>query len=162
MGAETIRDPDATRLPSDILASGYAIYSTVRLVRSVQPWARRHRDRMPQNFLMSRPVVAAGPRVVITLLDGYYTEQFAVNFADNPKRRWQVFDRTAGTGVPKPRWSVDPRRIPPRAARCRWLWPLQLELVKAGGAGHLGATGPGQAGARRLPPGPPCFRPPQS
>ena len=39
-GADTIRDSDGTQLSPEILDSGHAIYSTLCLVRSVQPWAR--------------------------------------------------------------------------------------------------------------------------
>lgn len=106
-GADTIRDSDGTQLSPEIVQSGYAIYSTLCLVRSVQPWARVHRDKLQQNFLMSFPVVADKARTTITLLAGYYAEQFAVNFGDAPKRWWQVFDRTTGREVPKSRWSVN-------------------------------------------------------
>lgn len=108
-GADTIRDSDGTQLSPEIEQSGYAIYSTICLPRSVQPWAREHHDQLQQNFLMSFPVVATRPRTVITLLAGFYTEQFAVNFKDSPKRWWQVFDRTTGREVPKTRWAVNPR-----------------------------------------------------
>jgi beta-D-galactosyl-(1->4)-L-rhamnose phosphorylase len=108
-GADTIRDSDGTKLSPAILESGYAIYSTLCLVRSVQPWARTHPDKLQQNFLMSSPVVAERRTTRVALLAGYYTEQFAVNFADEPKRWWQVFDRTIGREVPSRRWSVQPR-----------------------------------------------------
>lgn len=109
-GADTIRDSDGTQLSPEIVQSGYAIYSTICLVRSVQPWARVHRDKLQQNFLMSFPVVAAKARTTITLLAGYYTEQFAVNFGDSPKRWWQVFDRTTGKEVAKTKWSVNAKQ----------------------------------------------------
>jgi beta-D-galactosyl-(1->4)-L-rhamnose phosphorylase len=109
-GADTIRDSDGTQLSPAITQSGYAIYSTLCLVRSVQPWAREHRNRLQQNFLMSFPVVAEKTTTTIMLLSGYYTEQFAVNFEDRPKQWWQVFDRTTGTEVAKAKWSVNPKR----------------------------------------------------
>jgi len=109
-GADTIRDSDGTQLSPEIVQSGYAIYSTVCLVRSIQPWAREHHDQLQQNFLMSFPVVASKESTVITLLEGYYTEQFVVNFGDSPKRWWQVFDRTTGHEVPKSKWSVNEKR----------------------------------------------------
>jgi len=109
-GADTIRDSDGTQLSPEIVQSGYAIYSTICLVRSVQPWARVHRDKLQQNFLMSFPVVAAKARTTITLLAGYYTEQFVVNFGDSPKRWWQVFDRTTGKEVAKTKWSVNAKQ----------------------------------------------------
>lgn len=107
-GADTIRDSDGTRLSPEIVNSGYAVYSTVCLVRSIQPWARNHREQLQQNFLMSFPVVATKAATVIALLAGYFTDQFAVNWKDSPRQWWQVFDRTTGKEVPKSRWSASP------------------------------------------------------
>ncbi|MEZ5275336.1 MAG: 1,3-beta-galactosyl-N-acetylhexosamine phosphorylase [Opitutaceae bacterium] len=109
-GADTIRDSDGTRLSPAITRSGHAIYSTVCLVRSIQPWAREHQDQLQQNFLMSRPVVATRSSTTIRLLDGFFEEQFVVNSQDSPKQWWQVFDRTTGTEVPKSGWSFHPGR----------------------------------------------------
>ncbi len=109
-GADTIRDSDGTQLSPEIVQSGYAIYSTICLPRSVQPWARVHQDKLQQNFLMSFPVVAERSTTVVTLLAGFFTEQFVVNFKDSPKQWWQVFDRTTGHPVPKSKWSVHPKK----------------------------------------------------
>lgn len=109
-GADTIRDSDGTQLSPEIVQSGYAIYSTLCLVRSVQPWARVNRDKLQQNFLMSFPVVAEKAKTTITLLAGFYTEQFVVNFGDSPKRWWQVFDRTTGKEVAKTKWSFNAKK----------------------------------------------------
>ncbi|MCF7689173.1 MAG: 1,3-beta-galactosyl-N-acetylhexosamine phosphorylase [Cephaloticoccus sp.] len=109
-GADTIRDSDGTQLSPEIVQSGHAIYSTICLVRSVQPWARVHPDMAQQNYLMSFPVVAERAKTMITLLAGFFTEQFRVNFKDSPKQWWQVFDRTSGCEVPKSQWSVQPKQ----------------------------------------------------
>lgn len=109
-GADTIRDSDGTQLSPEIVQSGYDIYSTVCLVRSVQPWARQNRNKLQQNFLMSFPVVAEKAAVTITLLDGYFTEQFVVNFEDDPKKWWQVFDRTTGAEVAAKNWAYNAKR----------------------------------------------------
>ncbi|WP_044892247.1 1,3-beta-galactosyl-N-acetylhexosamine phosphorylase [Opitutus terrae] len=109
-GADTIRDSDGTQLSPEIVQAGYDIYSTVCLVRSVQPWARENRDKLQQNFLMSYPVVAEKATTAITLLKGYFTEQFVVNFKDNPKRWWQVFDRATGKEVPARKWSANEKK----------------------------------------------------
>lgn len=109
-GADTIRDSDGTQLSPEIVQSGHAIYSTICLVRSVQPWARVNRDKLQQNFLMSFPVVAEKTRTTVTLLAGYFTEQFVVNFGDAPKTWWQVFDRTTGKEVAKTKWSVNEKK----------------------------------------------------
>lgn len=109
-GADCIRDSDGTQLSPEIVQSGYDIYSTVCLVRSVQPWARENLSKLQQNFLMSFPVVADKATVTIKLLDGYFTEQFVVNFKDAPKKWWQVFDRTTGKEVPKTKWTFDEKK----------------------------------------------------
>jgi beta-D-galactosyl-(1->4)-L-rhamnose phosphorylase len=109
-GADTIRDSDGTQLSPEIVSSGYKIYSTICLVRAVNAWAKANPNRLQQNFLMSRPVVAERSTVTIELLAGFFREQFVVNFDDNPKRWWQVFDRTTGEEVPKKQWDVNPRK----------------------------------------------------
>ena len=109
-GADTIRDSDGTRLSREITQAGYEIYSTICLVRSVQPWARIHQDKLQQNFLMSFPLVAQGRTVAINLLNGYFREQFVVNFQDDPKAWWQVFARTTGREVPKKRWNFNAKQ----------------------------------------------------
>jgi beta-D-galactosyl-(1->4)-L-rhamnose phosphorylase len=106
-GADTIRDSDGTRLSDAILSSGHDIYSTLCLVRADNAWARANPDKLQQNFLMSRPVVAQGPTVGIDLLDGYFRDQFVVDVEDEPREFWQVFDRTTGCEVPIPHWSLD-------------------------------------------------------
>ena len=50
---------------------------------------------------MSDPVVAEGEVVEVDLLKGYFREQMQVNFNDDPKKWWQVFDRTSGKEVAK-------------------------------------------------------------
>ena len=109
-GADTIRDSDGTQLSPAITRSGHDIYSTICLVRAVNAWAKTHPDRLQQNFLMSFPVVAGRPTVTVELLRGFFREQFAVNFDDDPQRWWQVFDRTTGTEVPRRRWSASARQ----------------------------------------------------
>ena len=109
-GADTIRDSDGTQLSPEIVKSGYDIYSTVCLVRSVQPWARENLEKLQQNFLMSFPLVAESKTLVIDLLKGYFREQFVVNASDDPKKWWQVFDRTTGQEVPKKKWDFQAKR----------------------------------------------------
>jgi beta-D-galactosyl-(1->4)-L-rhamnose phosphorylase len=109
-GADTIRDSDGTQLSPEILDAGYKIYSTVCLVRAVNDWAKQNPDKLQQNFLMSFPVIAEKSAVTVDLLAGFFREQFVVNFDDDPKRWWQVFDRTTGEEVPTAAWSFDARR----------------------------------------------------
>jgi len=108
-GADTIRDSDGTQLSPEIVHAGYDIYSTVCLVRSVQPWARENLAKLQQNFLMSFPLVAERSVLKIEPIKGYFREQFVVNSIDDPKKWWQVFDRTTGLEVPAKQWEFNPR-----------------------------------------------------
>jgi beta-D-galactosyl-(1->4)-L-rhamnose phosphorylase len=57
---------------------------------------------------MSDPVIANGDILEINLLKGYFRDQMEVNFRDDPKKWWQVFDRTTGAEVAKDNWDFDP------------------------------------------------------
>jgi beta-D-galactosyl-(1->4)-L-rhamnose phosphorylase len=118
-GADAIRDCDGTVLSDDIIAADYDIYSTICLIRMDNRWAKANRDKLQQNYLMSAPVMAEGDTVTIDPLSGFFREQFEVNTRDNPKRWWQVFDRTTGEEVPAAQWDFDPAagRLTIRGAR---------------------------------------------
>ena len=109
-GADTIRDSDGTQLSPEIVKAGYNIYSTLCLVRSVNAWAKKNRDKLQQNYLMSFPVVAEKGTTVIDVLKGFFREQFVVNANDDPKKWWQVFDRTTGEEVPKKQWAYNAKK----------------------------------------------------
>lgn len=106
-GADVIRDSDGTQLSEQIFKSGYDIYSTICLIRADNEFAKANPDKLQQTYLMSKPMVAEGEWVTINLLDSYYKEQFRVNFDDDPKEFWQVFDRTTNTEVPLSDWTYD-------------------------------------------------------
>jgi beta-D-galactosyl-(1->4)-L-rhamnose phosphorylase len=109
-GADTIRDSDGTQLSPEILQAGYDVYSTVCVVRSVQPWARENLAKIQQSYLLSFPVVAEKSSLTIEVLKGFFHEQFVVNYLDDPKKWWQVIDRTTGAEVPKTKWDVNAKR----------------------------------------------------
>ena len=106
-GADVIRDSDGTKLSEDITKAGYGIYSTICVIRSDNAWAKENRDKLQQNFLMSEPVAAEGSEVRISLLKGYFTQQFTVNTGEDSVAYWQVFDRTTGEEVPREKWSLE-------------------------------------------------------
>ncbi|MDF2589517.1 MAG: D-galactosyl-beta-_4-L-rhamnose phosphorylase [Anaerocolumna sp.] len=95
-GADVIRDSDGTKLSDEILNSGYQIYSTICLIRSDNEWAKKHRNWLQQNYLMSSPKIAYASTLEIDPLDGYYREQFMMN-EEGRDEFWQVYDRTTGT-----------------------------------------------------------------
>ncbi|MFW6256826.1 MAG: 1,3-beta-galactosyl-N-acetylhexosamine phosphorylase [Bacillota bacterium] len=108
-GADVVRDSDGTTLSDKIISGDFDIYSTLCLVRADNEWAKANRDKLQQNFLMSDPVVAQKESVEIELLAGFFSEQFTVNFNDDPKEWWQVFDRTENQEVPVEKWDYDSR-----------------------------------------------------
>ena len=94
-GADVIRDSDGTELSKEILDAGYGIYSTLCIIRDHNEWAKQNRNCLQQTFLMSDPVSAADTSLEISLLDGYFKEQFEINDSADSLPWWQVFDRTA-------------------------------------------------------------------
>lgn len=104
-GADVIRDSDGTQLSGEIVEAGYRIYSTICIIRQHNAFAAEHPDSQQQTFLMSRPVVARGENVTIPLMDGYFTEQFALNDTPDALRYYQVMDRTTGREVPRESWT---------------------------------------------------------
>lgn len=106
-GADAIRDSDGTVLSDKITSSDYPIYSTICLVRADNEFAKANQNKLQQNYLMSYPVIAESGLVEINLLNGFFREQFRVNFNDDPKTWWQVFDRTTGKEVSKDKWDFN-------------------------------------------------------
>ena len=106
-GADAIRDSDGTALSDKIVEADYPIYSTICLIRADNEWAKANRDKLQQNYLMSDPVMAETSSVTIDLLKGFFREQFEVNANEDPKKWWQVFDRTSGDEVQKDLWTFD-------------------------------------------------------
>jgi beta-D-galactosyl-(1->4)-L-rhamnose phosphorylase len=106
-GADAIRDSDGTALSDKIVEADYPIYSTICLIRADNEWAKANRDKLQQNYLMSDPVMAETSSVTIDLLKGFFREQFEVNANEDPKKWWQVFDRTSGEEVQKDLWTFD-------------------------------------------------------
>jgi beta-D-galactosyl-(1->4)-L-rhamnose phosphorylase len=103
-GADVIRDSDGTGLSSELLESGYGIYSTICIVREHNEWIRANPLARQQTFLCTPAVVAEGETLTIRLLDGFFEEQFQINDTADALESWQVYDRTAGTEVPRDRW----------------------------------------------------------
>lgn len=107
-GADAIRDSDGTTLSDKMLELGHEIYSTICLVRADQKWPREHWDRLPQKFLMSEPVTADSDTVEIDLPENFFREKYEIDKNHDPKKWWQVFDRTTGQQVDTKHWEFNP------------------------------------------------------
>ncbi len=66
-GADVIRDSDGTVLSEEIIKEGYGIYSTICIIRDHNEWAKNNMDTLQQSFLMTKPKIAAGKEIKISL-----------------------------------------------------------------------------------------------
>lgn len=103
-GADVIRDSDGTKLSDEIINAGYEIYSTICVIRDHNEWAKVNPDKLQQTFLCTPPIIAEESEVVISLMEGFFAEQFTVNDSEMAMRYWQVYDRTTNALVPEQEW----------------------------------------------------------
>lgn len=97
-GADAVRDCDGTHLPKNALEIADKVYNTYFVVRGDNAWADKHTDELQSVLLMTGYELATGDSLTIDLLKGYSHEQLGVN-EENPKKYWQVFDRTSGEEI---------------------------------------------------------------
>lgn len=106
-GADALRDSDGTKLDAATKALDAKIYTTYFVARGHNEFAREHMDECQQMLLMSRHTLAVSERVEIDFLDGYYREQIVADYVHDPKKWWEVIDRTTGEVVDADDWDVD-------------------------------------------------------
>ncbi len=110
-GADVVRDSDGTRLSRAITDAGYRVYSTVCVIRQHNEYLYAHPEAQQQTFLCGKPIVALGDTAMLPLLDGYFTEQFAINASDEALAYWQVYDRTENREVPRENWRYEGEHV---------------------------------------------------
>lgn len=106
-GADALRDSDGTKLDAATKALDAKIYTTYFVARGHNEFAQEHMDECQQMLLMSKHNVATENTVTIDFLDGYYREQVVADYIHDPKKWWEVIDRTTGEVVPVSCWEVD-------------------------------------------------------
>lgn len=106
-GADALRDSDGTKLDAATKALDAKIYTTYFVARGHNEFAQEHMDECQQMLLMSKHNVATENTVTIDFLDGYYREQVVADYVHDPKKWWEVIDRTTGEIVPVSCWEVD-------------------------------------------------------
>ena len=97
----------AAELSDEILNAGYGIYSTICIIRDHNAWAKENLDKLQQTFLMTDPVVADSDVLKISIMGGFFREQFKVNDTEAAFKYWQVYDRTINEEVAVEKWSYD-------------------------------------------------------
>lgn len=107
LGADALRDCDGTTMPEELLSQNAKIYATYYTTRKDNEWANNHPEEIQQEYLISDRVTARETTLRIKLMKGFHTEQLKVNTIDDPKRWWEVIDRTTGEVVPTDKWEFE-------------------------------------------------------
>ena len=107
LGADALRDCDGTQMPEELLTQDAKKYATYYTTRKDNDWANANPDEVQQEYLISERVTAKDTKLRIKLMKGFHTEQLKVNEMDDPKRWWEVIDRTTGEIVPPEQWEYD-------------------------------------------------------
>ena len=107
-GADTIRDSDGTELSESLTSLGFDVFSTVCLTRADQVYVRSHQQYLIQKFFRSDAETATGDTIVLHPMAGFYVKKYRIDLNHDPKRWWDVHDRTTGEVVPPGRWDFNP------------------------------------------------------
>lgn len=107
LGADALRDCDGTIMPEELLSQDAKKYATYYTTRKDNDWANENPDEIQQEYLITDRITARDTTLRIKLMKGFHTEQLKVNTIDDPKRWWEVIDRTTGRVVPTDKWSFD-------------------------------------------------------
>lgn len=105
-GADALRDSDGTKLDDDIKALDAKIYTTYFVARGHNEFAEQHMDECQQMYLMSKHNTAFDTELAISFMDGYYGEQVIPDYLHDPKKWWEVIDRTTQQVVPAEQWEL--------------------------------------------------------
>ncbi|MBN1516563.1 1,3-beta-galactosyl-N-acetylhexosamine phosphorylase [Candidatus Sumerlaeota bacterium] len=106
-GADAVRNSDGTDLPENITELGLEVYSTLSPVRYDQKWIKAHPQFYPQKYLSTDPATSRGGELKIKLIEGWFDQQFAVDTIHDPKKWFEVMDRTIGQPVDTADWNYD-------------------------------------------------------
>ncbi len=106
-GADAIRDCDGTELPPELKKTGAKIYSTYFVARGHNEFIKENMGECQQIYLMSKFQTARENKVAIPFMAGYFKEQIKPDYDHDPKKWWEVIDRTGGEVVDAKNWEVN-------------------------------------------------------
>lgn len=106
-GADAVRDSDGTELDKGIIELDTKVYKTYFVARGHNDFIKKHLEEMQQLYLMSKFNTATDKTLEVALMDGYYEEQIEPDYRHDPKKWWEVIDRTTGDVVATENWSVN-------------------------------------------------------
>ena len=111
-GADAIRDSDGTKLDKDVKSLDAEIYTTYFVARGHNEFAVKHMEECQQLYLMSRRFTAVGNHLEMDFMEGYFGQQVVPDCYHDPKKWWEVMDRTTGQAVPASRWELTGASMP--------------------------------------------------
>ncbi|CRK81310.1 1,3-beta-galactosyl-N-acetylhexosamine phosphorylase [Neobacillus massiliamazoniensis] len=106
-GADAIRDSDGTKLDNEIKQLDAKIYTTYFVARGHNDFAEKHMEECQQLYLMSQFNTALEETLEIDFMKGYFEEQLKPDYIHDPKKYWEVIDRTTGKVVDYHFWEIN-------------------------------------------------------
>ncbi len=94
-GADAVRDCDGVELPKNPKEIAEKVYKTYFLTRGDNDFAYAHDELLQSIALISDVNLATETELKINPIKGYLPEEIGINETE-PKKYWQVFDRTSG------------------------------------------------------------------
>lgn len=104
-GGDALRDADGTEFPEALRTVDAKIYATYYTTRKDNDWAKANPDEVQQCYIVTSFHTADGGPLHIPLMKGISEELLEVNSYDDPKRWWEVINRTTGEVVPASGWN---------------------------------------------------------
>jgi len=106
LGADAIRDSDGTHLDPKSKTLPVKIYSTYFVARGHNEFAEKHPEECQQFYLMSKPVTAYSSHLELPYMEGFFPKQVSPDFDHDPKKWWELIDRSTGEVVEPSLWSL--------------------------------------------------------
>ena len=104
-GADALRDSDGTKLDDDLKNLDAKIYTTYFVSRGHNDFMKDHMDETQRLYLMSAHCLAVSNSLTIPIMKGYFSKQVTPDISSDPKKYWEVIDRTTEKVVPPEKWS---------------------------------------------------------
>lgn len=104
-GADALRDSDGTKLDEEIKDLDAKIYTTYFVSRGHNDFIKDHMDETQRMYLMSNHCLATEKTLTIPVMAGYFAKQVKPDITSDPKRYWEVMDRTLDEVVSIEKWS---------------------------------------------------------
>lgn len=108
IGVDVLRDSDGTKLPDELKdLEGISVYTKYLTTRGHNDFAQDNMDKVNRFYLMSEFVTAVSEETSIKFASEYYDQQIKPDYFNDPKKWWEVIDRTTGEVVDVKDWNID-------------------------------------------------------